>query len=151
MPSLQHDLQPEDAPQMLSLLDALALEDPVYHLDRWRNSSKWLQRHMEEICTDIYPDIYIYMLYISYIKIYMYTDMYLFTGLDEELLLKVEVEERKEWWTPDSFYAVISPARFTCFQSLTEYLPNIGSLLLSWVRWTLRSILQFMPMQMNSW
>lgn len=34
MPSLQHDLQPEDAPQMLSLLDALALEDPVYHLDR---------------------------------------------------------------------------------------------------------------------
>lgn len=52
---------------------------------------------MEEICTDIYPDIYIYILYIAYIKIYMYTDIYLFTGLDEELLLKVEVEERKGW------------------------------------------------------
>lgn len=53
---------------------------------------------MEEMCTDIYPDIYIYIfIYISYIKIYMYTDIYLFTGLDEELLLKVEVEERKGW------------------------------------------------------
>lgn len=62
---------------MLSLLDALALGDPVYHLDRWRNSSKWLERHMEEICTES-------------------TLVYLFIGLDEESLLRVEVEEREK-------------------------------------------------------
>lgn len=49
----------------------------LYHLDKWRSSSKWLERHMEEI----------------YIES---TLIYLFAGLDEESLLRVEIEKREK-------------------------------------------------------